>query len=367
MNILYLTTHLNVGGITSYLLTLTKGMLKRGHNVYLASSGGKVLDRFLKEGIVHMTIPIRTKADLSPRILLSLIKLKKYIQKNNIQIIHSHTRVTQVLGELIQYALRKPYLSTCHGFFKLRLIRRILPCWGMRVIAISEAVKEHLIKDLKVDPEKIRVIYNGIDLENLCLFKPEERIKIKERFSLKDAPLVGIIARLSEVKGHIYLIKAMKKVLSYLADVKLVIVGEGRLRQRLTCLVKELEIEKNVVFLPYITDTRQLLSVTDLFVMPSLEEGLGLSLMEAMASGVAVVASDVGGIRNLIQHNYNGILVKPRDIEGLAKAIIEVLLDKQKKEYLGRNARLFINQHFSQEKMVLETEQVYLECLEESL
>lgn len=363
MNILYLTTHLNIGGITSYLLTLTKGMLKKGHKVYLASSGGQLLNRFLKEGIIHITIPIRTKAELNPKILFSLVKLRRFIQQNNIQIIHSHTRVTQVLGELIRYFFHRPYISTCHGFFKPRLIRRIFPAWGIKVIAISDAVKEHLIKDFKVNPEKIRVIYNGIDLENFSLPGVEEKLKIKEKFSFRDGPIIGIIARLSEVKGHLYLIKAMETVLSYLPKAQLVIVGEGRIKERLFRLVKDLRIERNVVFLPQIIDTKELLSVIDLFVMPSLEEGLGLSLMEAMALGLAVVASDVGGIKNLIQHNYNGILVKPKDIEGLAKAIIEVLLDKEKKEYLGRNARLFIQENFSQEKMVSNTEEVYLECL----
>jgi len=101
----------------------------------------------------------------------------------------------------------------------------------------------------------------------------------------------------------------------------------------------------------------------DLFVLPSLKEGLGLALMEAMASGLGVIGSDVGGIRSLIQDRYNGLLVRPADIRGLSDKILELLQNPDQAKYLGNNARIFINQNFSQEKMVLETEKVYLECL----
>lgn len=133
---------------------------------------------------------------------------------------------------------------------------------------------------------------------------------------------------------------------------------EGLLR-----LVKSLGIEKSVFFIPEVDDTKDVLSVMDLFVMPSLKEGLGLSLMEAMASGLCVIGTDVGGIKSLIRDGYTGLLVRPKDTEQLSRAILELLGDEQKRKYLGQNAQTFISQNFSLEKMIRETEEVYLECL----
>jgi glycosyltransferase involved in cell wall biosynthesis len=113
-------------------------------------------------------------------------------------------------------------------------------------------------------------------------------------------------------------------------------------------------------------DTQEILSALDLFVLPSLKEGLGLALMEAMACGLCVIGSDVGGIKSLIQDRYNGLLVRPADSRELSYAILELLQNPDRAESLGTNARIFINQNFSKEQMVLETEKVYLECLSEN-
>jgi len=363
MNILYLTNHLNIGGISSYVLTLARGLKLRGHNVYIASSGGELLSRFIQEEIVYIPIPIRTKQEVSPKILMSAFRLIPQIREKNIDIIHSNTRVTQVLGCLIHRYSHIPYVSTCHGFFKKRFFRKAFPCWGLKVIAISEAVEEHLKIDFKVKEKDIRVIHNGIDLDRFREQRTENREQRKKELGLSDGPVIGIVARLSDVKGHVYLIEAMQVVLEKIPGAQLLIVGEGKMRNELENLSRNIGIEKSVFFISSVIDTTGVLSIMDLFVLPSLKEGLGLSLMEAMACGLAVIGSDVGGIRSLIQDGYNGLLVKPADTEAIAAKILELLKDKEKRESLGDNARFFIKQNFSQEKMVLETERVYLECL----
>lgn len=363
MNILYLTNHLNIGGITSYVLTLATGLKKRGHNVYIASSGGELLRQFIEEGIVYIHIPTRTKQEFSPNVLISLFRLLKYIREKDIRIIHSNTRVTQVLGCLIQRFLKRHHISTCHGFFKARFSRKIFPCWGNRVIAISQAVKEHLLRDLGVREGVVRVIYNGIDTDKFKMQDARTKTDAKKKFGLGDGPVAGIVARLSDVKGHAYLIEAMKIVLSKIHNAQLLIVGEGKTKKELLNLTKQLRIEESVFFIPSVMDTSVVLSAMDVFVLPSLQEGLGLSLMEAQSAGLAVIGSDIGGLKSLIQHGYNGLLVKPSDIYELSCAILELLRDQDKRAVLGNNAREFINQSFSQEKMVLETERLYSECL----
>ena len=369
MNILYLTNHLNIGGVSSYVFSLAAGMKKRGHNVYLASSGGELVPRFIREGIIYLPIPIKTKQEVSPKVLMSLFKLLGFVKEKDIQLIHANTRVTQVLAGLVNKFSGKTYLSTCHGFFKNRLSRRLFPCWGRKVIAISEAVKEHLLYDFEVKEEDIKLIHNGIDTDKFripaCPAGRQSsgfRVNRKRELGLGNGPVVGIIGRLSDVKGHIYLIEAMKSVLEKIPDAQLLIVGEGKMKKELSGLVRRLRIERSVYFLPSVADTGRVLAAMDLFVMPSLKEGLGLSLMEAQASGLAVIGSDVGGIRSLIRDGYNGLLVGPGDAAALSAAILNLLQDKDKAGLLGQNARSFIQENFPEERMISETERLYLDC-----
>jgi len=363
MNILFLTNHLNIGGITSYVLSLATGLKKRGHNIYIASSGGSLLPKFIEQGMVYIPIPIKTKQEISPKIIISKMKLSKAVKKYGIDIVHSNSRTTQVLGCLLSRSVKIAHISTCHGFFKKRFLRRTFPCWGQKVVAISGQVKEHLIRDFRVDQKDIEVINNGIDLTKFQMPNPKSQMESKKKLGLSEGPVVGIVARLSDVKGHIYLIEAMREVLGRIPKAQLLIVGEGKMKKELVKSIKNLKIEKSAFFIPEVSDTKEVLSAMDIFVMPSLKEGLGLALMEAMASGLAVIGSNIGGIKSLIKNGDNGLLVEPTDVLGLTGAITELLQNPAKAESLGRAAQGFIKENFSQEKMVLETERVYLECL----
>ncbi len=229
------------------------------------------------------------------------------------------------------------------------------------MIAISGQVKEHLICDFKLDERKISVVNNGIDAANFGDFSARE--KMRQALGVNDAPLVGIIARLSDVKGHTYLLQAMQSVIKTFPSAKLLIVGEGKTKDALVKEADDLGIKDNVLFLPEAENTKDVLAAMDIFVMPSLQEGLGLALMEAMAQGLAVVGSDVGGIKSLIQDKVTGLLVKPADPLGLIRAISDLLNDAAKRVLLAENAREFIINNFSQEKMVNQTERVYQACL----
>lgn len=363
MNILYLTTHLNVGGISSYLLTLAGGLKKKGHNVYVAAGFGELLPRFMDKGIIYIPLPIKTKAEIGPKVLISLFKLLPEIKKNNIEIIHANTRVTQVLACLAGYLAQRPVVSTAHGFYKKRLFRKFFPCWGIRVIAISQQVRTHLMEDFNVKEEELRLINNGIDVDKFTVNSGQWIAEYKKNLGLGAGPVIGIIARLSDVKGHKYLIQAMKLVLEKYPEAQLLIFGEGKMKYGLVDLTKRLGIEKQVFFLPNIADTKEVLSIMDIFVLPSLKEGLGLSLMEAMAMETAVIGSNAGGIKSLIRDGFSGLLVEPRDYKQLSDAIVSLLEDSRKRKVFGENARIFIEKNFSQDKMVSETEKMYLECL----
>jgi glycosyltransferase involved in cell wall biosynthesis len=340
---------------------LSGGLRQKGHQVYLASGGGELEDKFTQAGITLFKAPLKTKNEISPKIIFSFWKLRKIAREFNIDLIHSHSRTTQVLGDLLARSLVKPHIFTCHGFFKPKILRRIFGCWGQRVIAISQQVKEHLIIDFKLDENKITVINNGIDIKNFGDFSARDNLR--QKLASPDDFLIGIIARLSDVKGHTYLIQAMPEVIKNFPNAKLLIIGQGKMKEALIKEVGVLGLKDRVLFIPEVKNTKELLSAMDIFVMPSLQEGLGLALMEAMAQGVAVVGSAVGGIKTLIQDKVNGLLVAPADAPALALAIIALLNDSELRRNLGSRAREFIIANFSKEEMVDKTEIVYQQSL----
>ena len=140
MNILYLVNHLNVGGISSYLLNLSTGLRQQGQNIYIASSGGDLEDKFSALGARIIRIPIRTKKEISFKIALSFFKLFGLIKKYDIELVHSQSRTTQVLGCLLSRYTGVKHVFTCHGFFKPKFSRRLFPCLPDRTIAISQPV-----------------------------------------------------------------------------------------------------------------------------------------------------------------------------------------------------------------------------------
>lgn len=365
MKILLVTNHLNIGGITSYLLTLSAGLMRRGHTVYLASSGGRMLSRFVELGAVTVGIPLRTKNEFSPRVAVSAALLAAGFDRAKIDLIHAQTRSSQVLGCLCARWRGVPLVSTCHGFFNhRRLSRRLFPCWGRRVIAISDAVSDHLRQDFGVPAERITVIPNGIDVRGIMSRQsPSGRHAARASLGAGQGPLLVHIGRLSDVKGQLYLIRAMPAVLKEFPQARLVIAGEGRMQAALEAEIGRLGLHARVSLRREIKDTGELLDAADIFVMPSLAEGLGLSLMEAMACGCAVIGSNVGGIVSLIKDGETGILVRPADPEAIAQAVIRLASDSALRSRLGDAARRSISEGFSQDAMVEKTLEVYSACL----
>jgi len=359
VNILFLTTHLNTGGITTYLLTMAEGLVRRGHHVHVVSSGGNMERDFTVVGVRILVLNIKTKSELNPKIYFALPCLKKYVCEHSIDILHAQTRITQVMGRILKVLTGCPYISTCHGFFKTRYSRRLFPLWGDKVIAISCQVEDHLTSDFRVPAERVQLIVNGVDLEVFQPLDEEQRKAVRAKFGFGKDPLIGIIARLSDVKGQDVLIKSMRVVVDEIPDARLLIVGEGKMKDQLEAMVDQLGLRSHVRFISIVNRTAELLPAFDVFVMPSRQEGLGISIMEAQAAGVPVVASRVGGIPSLIVDGETGRLVPPEDSHALAEAILNLLQDKAQRENISLSAREFIRKMYSADRMVEETIKLY--------
>ncbi len=363
MKILFLTTHFNTGGITSYILTLAEALVAGGHEVWVASSGGNDVPRLESIGAHHVLVNIRTKSELHPKLWMSVGPLKSLIQKEGIAVIHAQTRVTQVLGFFLSRSTGVKMVTTCHGFFRPRWFRKAFSCWGEAVIAISKPVSLHLSRDFGVSPEKIYWIANGINLERFVVVTPQARAQARQKWGMDDAPWVGIIARLSDVKGIDILIKTMPLILKEIPSAHLLIAGHGPEEMTLKRLTRELQLTTYVHFKDITNQTHELLCALDVFVMPSLMEGLGLSVIEAQACGIPVVASRVGGLIDLIEDGKSGYLVAVNAPPALARRIIEILRDPQVAKLMAQQARLNVEQHFSVDRMLKETLRVYNRCL----
>lgn len=362
MKILLLTTHLDFGGIGIYCISLAKALKERGHDVRIASKGGALLNELENYGIRHIEINIRTKSELSPLLWKSRFILERIFKQWQPDIIHAQTRVAQVLAWMIFKKTGISYISTCHGFFRPRLSRKLFGFWGKKVIAISDAVREHLVNDLKVKKDKVVLINNGIDIKKFGIpVSDKEKNAYKSRIGIKPGPVVGVIARLSPVKGHRFLLSAVKELLKQYPNLQLLIVGDGPSKKEIIELTMKLGIGNCTFIEESAIDTRLSLSVMDVFVLPSVQEGLGLSLLEAMAAGVPVVGSNVGGVYSLIKDAHTGLLVAPQDSEALAAAISRLLSGRKNAMEMAARAKDFVKEKFSLDEMAKNVEAIYEE------
>jgi len=225
---------------------------------------------------------------------------------------------------------------------------------------VSEGIKNEMLT-YGVPEEKIRVIDNGIDLTRFRdTISPET---VKEEFRLKkEVTIIGTIGNLGDEKGHVYLLRAARNIVKYVKSVKFLFIGDGPLRGDLENEATQLGIGDHIIFTGFRTDIPNLLSIMDIFVLPSVKEGLPMVLLEAMAAKKPVIATRVGAIPRVVD-NGNGILVEPRDAEGLEKAIVSLLTNEEKRRKYASAGFETVRTQFSSERMSSEYFDLYRELL----
>lgn len=364
MKILLLTTHLNIGGIGTYTVTLAKALKAKGEDVFVASCGGVLVPELIEGNVSHIKLDILTKSELSLKVFKAIFEIYRVVKKLDIDVIHAQTRVTQVVGFFVSRLCRVAVVTTCHGFFRKNIGRTLVPSWGDRVIAISEAVQEHLVKDFQVAKNKISLIYNGIDVKKFLRdFSEKEKDDLRNKFGIKKGcPVIGTVARFTPDKGHDVLLYALYDILKEKPDVQLVFVGEGKERSKVIDLVQRLNLSENVIFIKPQLHTVNILSIIDVFMFtPKRKEGLGIAVLEALASGKVVVATDVGGISTVIKDGVNGFLVRPSIPEVLIEPTLRLLKDKDLYKKMSQAGREIVIEKFSINGMADKVEAVYKE------
>ncbi len=362
MKILLLTTHLEMGGIPIYLINLSRGLKALGHSPVVASSGGGLQKRLIEEEIPHWRIPCRTSSELNPKLwLLAFPRLLQITWRERPDLIHAHTRVSQVLAWALSHTTGIPYVTTCHGLYRFRIGRRLFRCWGKSVMAISTPSMERLVKQYRLaPPHQVVLVKNGIEVDRFLQPAPQEEVaNFKESLGLKGQPIIGAIARLSPVKGFEFLLKAVPTLLTAFPRLQVLLVGDGPQKPDLIRWAYELGIAEHLVISHGVEDTRIPLATLDCFVAPALREGFGLALVEAMAAGVPVVATNSGGPGEIIEDGRSGLLVPPGDPRALGEAVLKLLTDPARRSQIAQAGRQRALEQFDMRRVVKEVEAVY--------
>jgi len=370
VRILQINSARTFAGGERHFADLANALRQRGHEVYAALAPDSPLTKTLNALPTQNIINVRMRNALD---LGSAIELARVIRDNRIEIVHAHLARDYTLAA---FAVRKQggarLVFTRHLLLPLNKFHRITFRSADCVIAVSESVARRL-KEQKIFPhDKIRVVLNGIETEQ---FNSQARSSSSAGYfsnlSLSGAAhLVGITGELREHKGQEDFVRAAAVVRKRFPDAHFLIAGEDRsekreFRARLDDLISMLKLEGHVHFVGWLESVAEFLFALDVFVSASRTEPFGLAIVEAMASGLGVVATKSEGAREIIEDDVSGKLVPIGDAEKMAEAICGLLSDEHERKHLGENARLAARKRFDIKRMVDETEAIYDELINE--
>lgn len=384
IKVVHVITRFDKGGSAENTFLTLRGLDKRKYEVilvkglsnesYMGTAESRAIEEGLKElqreGVRIRTIPalIRKIQPLSD--FHALVDLIKIFREERPHIVHTHTSKAGILGRWAAFVTGVPIIvHTPHGhvfwgyfntyitliyIFLEKLTARITD----KIIALTEREKRDHLKYNIAREYKFSVIHSGVDLRKF-LNATQNSAEVKAKLGIaKESFVIGTVGRLTHIKGHRYLIEAATKIVSARKNMVFVILGDGELWTSLRMMALNQGINEKVLFLGWRSDVAEIISTFDVFVLPSLNEGMGRVLVEAMAIGKPIVASDVGGIPDLIIHGKNGFLVPPADSEALAMAIMELYRNPTLRINMGQQGKA-MSVSFSVESMIQKIDQLY--------
>ena len=360
MKILMLTQSLTQSGLEMIVYVLTKEILKKEINVEVCCYDllGPNANKLMNQGVKVHFLPRKPGIDW-----LYPLKLAFLIRERKINLIHAHNATAWFYGTWASILSGVSLVYTEHDRsfptpLRLKYFHYFFGKYATTVIAVSKAVKENLEKYEHI--KNVKVIYNGIDPD---LFKPasiEEKILKKRELGLnKNDFVLGNVGRMDYWKNQRILIEILPDLKKISPQIKLILVGRGEEEGNLKKLAIKKGVKNDVIFLGQRSDVNQILKAFDIFVFPSLTEGLPLVVIEAMATGLPIVASHVGGIPELVVNGETGFLVSPTSKEEIKEAIIKLLNNPELRKEMGQIARKRFETHFSLSQMVQKYMEVY--------
>lgn len=338
---------------------LMQGLVQRGHDCILACRSGAIMAEpgRIAEGVHVIPMAFRNEMDV-----FTARGLAKVIREQEVDVVHAHTSHAHTMACMARkFAGRGKVVVSRRVDFapKTDIVNRMKYRCPDQYVAISGKIAE-VLRDSGIDDEKISLVYSAIDPERLNV----EPIPRGELISDSEVPLIGNVAALVDHKDQQTLIRAMAEVVREIPNARLVIAGEGECRPRLEALILETGLGGNITLLGYRNDVPAILGALDVFVMSSKQEGLGTSILDAMAARIPVAATSGGGIPEVVQHEKTGLLANVGDSKALANAMIRLNTDQELAANLVKNADAFVRDRHSIDAMVEGNVDVYRRLME---
>lgn len=360
-----------LGGGQMNILSLISSLDESRFEVSVCSRGdGPFVDEVKKNNIKHFPIPFRKK--INRKIVQEIVI---FLKENRFDILHTHGGVAGLYGRWAAHKSRVPVvIHTLHGIHYLHyrnfflkyfyvFLERIFSRLTHALVFVSDADREKGTKLRLAAEKKMVVIKNGIDYS---VFESKiKKVNIQEELGIDSShPIVGTVARLHRQKGISYLLKAAMKINQAFPGAKILIIGEGPLKKKLEELIHSLGVDQFVLLLGERKDAQQFLAIFDVFVLPSLWEGLPYVLLEAAALAKPVVATDIDGVREMIRNGKTGMLVPSQNSERLAEAVICLLRDENYASVLGEALKKETTRTYTLSRMIREMQDLYLRLYE---
>jgi glycosyltransferase involved in cell wall biosynthesis len=361
IKVIHLVEELTIGGLEKILTSIVLNLDKKKYNVsvWCLREGGFFANKLIKEGFDVKILNI-----LTSRNPLSIYKLYKLLKNCKFDIIHTHAYSAGTIGRMSAFLAGIPIIiSHNHSVYDYynryyHFVEWLLSLITDRIICISDIVNRFANETQRINAKKLMTIHNGIDSEYTVSEKRTSGLR-KELDIPVDHSVICTIAHMEEHKGIKYFLESASLLLQSRNDISFLLVGEGALKEELKILCADLKIEKNVIFAGERSDIPEILSLTDIFVLPSLREGLPLTILEAMACGKPVIATNVGGVPEVVKDGVSGILVPPKDTEALHSAMNELLGNREKLKKMGYNGKRVCNVSFDSKTMTGKIEDLY--------
>ena len=375
INVLQVSSSNVFGGAEEHVRTLVKYLDKDEFDVGAAVPPGQFAEAIISEGVRFTSFRIHGKYDVK-----AVFDLRKIIKEGAIDIVHTHDRRADLIGAPAAKLAGVKVVTTIHDKINMDqsgrrtsgvsswVYRTILRRGFARIIAVSAATRDDVIDETGCRAEKVIHIVNGMDLDRLGI--EPDREKLAEQLGIeKDKKIVGLVARLRgenfAKKGIIYFVEAARAIVREFESVRFVIAGgEEQAEKKLRELARLSGVEGYFYFVRYRRSVLDVMSLFNVIVLPSLFEGLPRALMEGMALGVPAVATEIDGVKELIEDGKSGLLVKPANSEELASAILRILNDENLAARLSEAGRSRVAGHFDGRVMAQETGNVYKSLME---
>ena len=384
--VLHIITLFSVGGATENTIFTVDGLIKKDYYVDIITGPHISSEGSMYSICKKLNIPVFTfnslKRNISPfSDLLVIFKLYLFIKKNNYDIVHTHSSKAGVVGRIAAWLAKTPVIihhnhaKPYHRFQNLFIrtlykgIEKFASMFCDKIVSVTNTIVDEMVKDKIAPREKFVVIRSGFNIENFKNFNSSNNYKLKTKYGLtNDDIVIGKIARLSVIKGHIYLLKAFEKMCKQIPNAKLLFVGDGENKSELLKFIDKKRLNNKIIFTGLIptNDMPSVISLIDIVVHTALLEGLPRVFTQSLLMGKPVISFDLDGANEVIEDGKNGYLIEPINIEMLTERIIDLASNINKSKNFGSYGKNNIKDDFSIFAMVERNHKLYQELLKQN-